>query len=239
MNLKLTLGLALISSLVGLAHARVVRSPASSAPMNLSAETAQLRDDDDNGRYMAEIAHRDSRAEKFLARHSCGRQLALVVDIDATALANWPEMAAEDLGHFPDAPCSAVRGRPNSPYGALAWGRREKAAAIRPALALLNFAQAHGVTVLFIIGRHAAERVVTTENLIKAGYGGWNPKNLLMESNGMHVSSATDFKAPERTGIEEKRGYTIAVNAGDQWSDLAGGYSQGEFKRPIPFYHVA
>ena len=54
----------------------------------------------------------------------------------------------------------------------------------------------------------------------------------------MHVPSAADFKAPEREWIEGKLGYTIVVNVGDQWSDLAGGYSEGGFKLPNPFYHI-
>ena len=238
MKLKLPLGLTLICTLVSLAHARVVTSPASHAPMNLSAETALLRNYYDSGRYMADIAYVDGRAEKFLARCLSGRKLALVLDIDETALSNWPEMAADDFAYFPHAPCRFVRGRPSSPCGALAWDRLEKAAAIRPTLALFDFAQAHGVTVFFITGRHASERAVTTENLVKAGYVGWNPKNLLMEPNGMHVPSAADFKAPERKWIEDKLGYTIVVNVGDQRSDLAGGHSEGEFKLPNPFYRI-
>ncbi len=238
MKQKLTLGLTLICVLVSLAHARVVTSPASHTPMNLLGETALLRHHHDSGRYMADIAYVDGRAEKFRTRRLSGRTLALVLDIDEAALSSWPEMAADDFAYFPHAPCRFVRGRPSLPCGALAWDRLEKSAAIRPTLPLFDFAQAHGVRVFFITGRYASERAVTTENLVKAGYVGWNPKNLLMEPNGMHVPSAADFKAAERKWIEYKLGYTIVMNVSDQRSDLAGGYSEGEFKLPNPFYGI-
>ena len=238
MKPRLSLGLALLGLLSAIARAAVVTSPASHAPVNLSVETAQLRRYHNSGRYMADIEYVDARAQKYIASQSSGKKLALVLDIDETSLSNWPEMAADHFAYFPHAPCGIVRGKLTSPCGALAWDRLEKAPAIRPTLALFNFARAHGLTVFFITGRHDSERAVTGQNLVKAGYLGWNPKDLLMEPDGMHVRSAADFKAPERKWIEGKLGYTIVANVGDQMSDLAGGYAEGDFKLPNPFYHI-
>ena len=153
---------------------------------------------------MADIAYVDGRAQKFIASHSSGTKLALVLDIDETALSNWSEMAANDFAYFPHARCGIVRGKPTSPCGALAWDRLEKAPAIRPTLTLYNFARARGMAVFFITGRHDSERAVTAQNLIKAGYVGWNPKDLLMELNGMHVASAADFKEIGRASCRER-----------------------------------
>lgn len=238
MRLKLSLGLALLAALPAMTRANVVTSPASHAPLNLAIETAQLRKYHDSGRYLADIEYVDRRARQFIARHDSGRKLALVLDIDETALSNWPEMAADQFAYFPKAPCGRVGGKLSSPCGALAWDRLEQAPAIRPTLALYDFARAHGLTVFFITGRHESERAVTAQNLIRAGYTGWNPRHLLMEPDGMHVPSAADFKAPERKWIEEKLGYTIVANVGDQMSDLAGGHAEGDFKLPDPFYHI-
>ena len=128
--------------------------------------------------------------------------------------------------------------KPTAPCGALAWDRLEAAPAIEPTLALFKSAKALGLTVFFITGRHECERDVTAQNLMKAGYVGWDPKYLLMEPDTMHVASAADFKAPERKWIEDKLGYTIVANVGDQWSDLAGGHAERGFKLPNPFYHI-
>ena len=238
MKLRLSLGLVLIASFSAMAGANVVTSPASHEPVNLSIETAQLRDYYDSGRYMADIEYVDAQAEKFIASHSSAKKAALVLDIDETSLSNWPEMAADEFAYFPHANCGIAGGKLTSPCGALAWDSLEKAPAIRPTLALFDFARARGMTVFFITGRHESERAVTAQNLIKAGYVGWNPKDLLMEPDAMHVPSAADFKAPERKWIEDKLRYTIVANVGDQWSDLAGGSAEGDFKLPNPFYHI-
>jgi len=34
------------------------------------------------------------------------------------------------------------------------------------------------------------------------------------------------------------KGYTIIANIGDQYSDLVGGYAEGEFKLPDPMYYI-
>lgn len=238
MKARLSLGLVLIAALSTAARANGATSPAAHAPVNLSVETAQLKNYYDSGRYRADIAHVDERAQGYIASHASGKKLALVLDIDETALSNWPEMIADDFAYFPHAPCALAGGRPTSPCGALAWDSLERAPAIGPTLALYRFARAHGLTVFFITGRHEAERAVTAQTLIKAGYTGWSPGNLLMEPDDMHVPSAADFKAPERQWIEDKLGYTIVANVGDQWSDLAGGFAEGDFKLPNPFYHI-
>jgi predicted secreted acid phosphatase len=238
MRTTVTLGLVLLAALSTMARADVVTSPATQEPVNLSIETAELTNYYASGRYMADIAHVDARAQRYIASHASGKKPALVLDIDETALSNWPEMAADHFAYFPHAPCAWAGGKPTSPCGALAWDRLERSPAIGPTLALYRFARAHGLTVFFITGRHEAERAVTAQTLIKAGYTGWNPKDLLMEPDDMRVPSAADFKAPQRQWIEKKLGYTIIANVGDQWSDLAGGFADGDFKLPNPFYHI-
>ena len=45
------------------------------------------------------------------------------------------------------------------------------------------------------------------------------------------------YKSGARAKIAEE-GYTIIVNAGDQASDLAGGYAERAYKLPNPFYYI-
>jgi predicted secreted acid phosphatase len=238
MKSHLSLALVVLASLCGIAHAEVVTAPSADEPPNLAVAVASLQNYYRSGQYMADISYVDHKAEQVISSHRAGRKLALVLDIDETSLSNWDEMVADDFAYLPAAPCRLVSGKPASPCGTRAWDALEKAPAIAPTLSLFRLAQAHGVRVFFITGRHQAERKVTARNLIAAGYVGWNPQDLLMEPDHMHVPSAEDFKAPERRWIEERLGYTIVVNVGDQWSDLAGGHAEHDFKLPNPFYRV-
>jgi acid phosphatase len=162
---------------------------------------------------------------------------ALVLDIDETSLSNWPEMLADNLVYQASGRCWLPKG----PCGALEWDRMAMAPAIKPTRDLFKLAIAIGVAVFFITGRHEQERVATVRNLRNAGYvdrfgrDGWT--GLRMEPNGLEVSSAAYFKAPERAKIEAS-GYWIIENVGDQFSDLDGGYAERTFKMPNPFYRI-
>jgi acid phosphatase len=162
---------------------------------------------------------------------------ALVLDIDETALSNWPELVANNFGFIANGPCRLPKG----PCGVLAWDRTTQAKAIVPTLDLFKVARSLGVSVFFITGRDETERAVTAKNLRDAGYvnerggGGWTA--LIMRPAGTRTPSVADFKAPERAKIEMK-GYTIIANVGDQPSDLAGGHAERTFQLPNPFYRV-
>lgn len=169
---------------------------------------------------------------------------ALVLDIDETALSNWPQILANNFANVENGPCRL----PQGPCGRLAWDGLALAKAIRPTLDLFRAAQASGVAVFFITGRKKdaaicnknektdkGEGCVTMKNLRKAGYRGWTA--LIMRPLDSNLPSAADFKAPQRAKIEGN-GYTIIANVGDQQSDLSGGHAERSFKLPNPFYHV-
>ena len=238
MRAKWLWGLVATVAVAGLAHADVVTSPATARPVNFSISVALLKNYYNSGRYLADIKRVDERAQRYLLGHDKGSKLAIVLDIDETAISNWQEMVANHFAYFRQGPCRTAGERVIGPCGALAWDRLERAPALGPTLAVFKLARAHGITVFFITGRHAAERAVTRRMLIKDGYLGWKPQHLLMEPDTMKVPSAADFKAPERKWIEKTLGYTIIANIGDQWSDLAGGYAKRDFKLPDPFYYI-
>jgi predicted secreted acid phosphatase len=88
--------------------------------------------------------------------------------------------------------------------------------------------------VFFLTGRPERFRAATEANLKAAGYE-WTA--VLLKPNDLVTKSAVEFKAAERRKLVEQ-GYVIAVNIGDQTSDLDGGHAERTFKLPNPFYFV-
>jgi predicted secreted acid phosphatase len=109
-----------------------------------------------------------------------------------------------------------------------------KAEPIRPVLALARYARERGVAVFFLTGRPERLREATERNLRSAGYD-WT--GVILKPDALRTSSAVEQKAAERKKLVEQ-GYTIAVNVGDQMSDLDGGFAERTYKLPNPFYFV-
>jgi len=184
-----------------------------------------------SGRYEADIASVIADARDFLARRLArGGRLALVLDIDETALSNLPALRANDYAFIIGGPCELTTG----PCGFVAWLMSARAEPIRPVLELARFARANGVAVFFLTGRPERFRAATEKNLAAAGYE-WT--GVLLKPDDLATRSAVEFKAAERKKLVE-HGYTIAVNVGDQMSDLDGGYADRTYKLPNPFYFV-
>ena len=153
-----------------------------------------------------------------------------MLDIDETALSNVPALRANDYGFIVGGPCDLQRG----PCGFIAWVEMARAEPIKPVLELARFARQQNVAVFFLTGRPERFRAATEANLKSAGYE-WT--GALLKPNDLVTKSAVEFKAAERRKLVEQ-GYTIAVNVGDQASDLDGGYAERTFKLPNPFYFV-
>ena len=185
----------------------------------------------DSGRYEADIAAVAEKARTYLEpRAHRGGKLAIVVDLDETALSNLPSLRANDYGFIGAGPCDLPRG----PCGLAAWIMMAKAEPIKPVLALAELARQRGVAVFFLTGRPERMRAATEANLRAAGYA-WT--GLILRPVDLTTRSAAEFKAPERKKIEEQ-GYTIIVNVGDQASDLDGGFAEKTYKLPNPFYLI-
>jgi predicted secreted acid phosphatase len=201
-------------------------------PPNLGELKSQLVGYQRSGDYDRDIVTVLGQARAYIDEHA-GQTAkpAIVLDIDETALSNWPEILANDFGYIGAGGCSL----PAGPCGMGAWFESARAAAIGPTLALFKAAKAKGVTVFFITGRSEAYRAATESNLRAAGYEGW--AGLAMRPTGTSTPSAADYKAPERAKIMAQ-GYTIIANIGDQPSDLAGGYAERTFLVPNPFYRI-
>jgi len=107
--------------------------------------------------------------------------------------------------------------------------------AIQAILALYSLAKQNGIAVFFITGLPEKVKMITENNLKSVGYDKWD--GLYMKPNDYDKRSIIPFKSSQRKKIQEM-GYTIVVNIGDQFGDLAGGYAERAFKLPNPYYYI-
>jgi predicted secreted acid phosphatase len=205
---------------------------AQSALPNLGDLKIRLTEYRRSGAYDRDIAAVLAKAERFVEKRVAQvNKAAIVLDVDETALSNWPEMMANDFGYIPGGPCEAL---PAGPCGVRNWELSGRNEAIAPTLALFKAVRSKGVAVFFISGRPENERAATEENLQKAGYDGWAA--LLLRPEGS-VPSTSALKSAGRAQIA-MQGFTIIANIGDQPSDLVGGYAERTFLVPNPFYRI-
>jgi acid phosphatase len=166
------------------------------------------------------------RAIAFLrqraAHRRAGEKLALILDIDETTLSNYQEEVGGDFAY-------------NKPVFD-AWIETAQATAIAGTLRLYKEAQRLGVSILFITGRDEAQRGATERNLRAQGFDHW--QELVMRPADHGSQSIGEFKQVARSQMIAK-GYTLALNVGDQWSDLKG-KPEAEFsvKYPDPYYFI-
>jgi acid phosphatase len=221
-----------ILAMLALVLASCAVPPPPSLP-DLAAVKHQLRAYYQDGDYDRKLTSIAAEAEAYLVtRAKDDGRLAIVLDIDETALSSWPSLRANDFGFIPSGPCERL---PRGPCGWTGWVARGEAPPIVPTLNLYRAARSLGYDVFFITGRREAARAATTRNLRSAGYDGW--AGLVMKPNSGTFPSAADFKAPARHGII-RNGYRIVLNMGDQESDLVGGYADHRIRLPNPFYQV-
>lgn len=197
---------------------------------NLSTLKAELRQYHDCtcrcGCYTHDLDVQADRAIEFLhrvaARRKPNKRLALILDIDDTTLSTYQEMADADFGYNPET------------YDA--WLAKAQAPAIPGTLRLYKEAQKLGVSVLFVTGRSDKLRAATERNLRAQGFGTWD---LLVMRPAAHGSQTIgEFKQAARKQIVAA-GYTLALNVGDQWSDLKGApEAEYSVKYPDPYYLI-
>jgi acid phosphatase len=184
-----------------------------------------------SGQYDADVARVAGSARAYVDQRA-GKvtRPAIVLDIDETALSNWPAYKANGWVRIVNGGCDLETG----PCGLRTWQERGQLKPIGPTLELARHAKSIGVAVFFITGRPSYLRDATERNLREAGYE-WDDVVLLtLNATPPHVK---DFKAPERRKIAD-RGYTILLSMGDQESDLDGGYAERTFKLPNPVYFI-
>ena len=178
------------------------------------------------GCYARDLDAQAGRAIAFLRRRAAHRRprekLALILDIDETTLSNYQEVVGADFAYN-----AAVFN---------AWIEKAQAPVIPGTLRLYKEAQRLGVSVIFITGRPEKQRDATERNLRAQGFEHWQA--LVMRRSGEMHETASKYKQSARSQLVA-RGYELALNVGDQWSDLKG-EPEAEFsvKYPDPFYFI-
>ncbi len=189
-------------------------------PPNLSTLKQELKDYLDSGRYAAGIAEVAAQAKAWIEQRATpGGKLAIVLDIDETALTNLKHMREMDFGYVP-----ALWDQ---------WVADADGTALAPVLEVYRTARARGVAVFFMTGRKTTDAPGTIKNLAAIGYDDY--AGLDFKPNA-YPDTTQSFKTAVRRRITEELGYTIIANVGDQHSDLDGGYAERTFKLPNPFY---
>ncbi len=200
-------------------------TPYALEPANLGQAKEEVYRYINSGEYAKDLGAVALKANKYLAKRlnkpaKPGEKLAIVLDIDETALINLPHMMANDFGYQP-----AVWQR---------WVASGQAKAIVPVQVAYDMAVRANVAVFFITARKESERASTERNLRQTGYDTWAKIYFAPDENQEPIRR---FKIGSRRQITAD-GYTIIMNIGDQQSDLVGGYAQRTFKLPNPFYIV-
>jgi predicted secreted acid phosphatase len=172
-----------------------------------------------SGQYLKEITAITDEAARYLILvyrqnqlATPPQKLAIVFDIDETALSNYKGF-----------------------YSAPAQQTPLMKPAIAPVRNLYRIALQHHVAVFFVTGRRESTRAALTANLKQAGYYKW--KKLYMRPDEDHNASVVPYKTGARKKITTA-GYSIVFTMGDQEADLEGSNTGQTYKLPNPFYYT-
>jgi predicted secreted acid phosphatase len=212
------------TGLIVILVALLVAVPMAAATGPTSNTAQQIREYRESGDWNRAVVKQVKKAKAWLKQRTEGKRApkkpALVLDIDETALDNYP--------------CFDEKG--GIPYdGAVNAGcvTAYDAPAVKPVRSLFKLAQKLKVAVFFITGRPEQIRAGSLDNLRAAGYTG--KYELHMRPADYTSESAVPAKRASRKAIQ-KRGFKIIANMGDQQSDLEGGFSERAYKLPNLIY---
>lgn len=219
----------LVALLMAVSFLASSRSVVAVEPRNLDLVKQGLIRYHDSGEYEKDLARVVQQAQAYLkarldknkARHK-DQKLAVILDIDETALSNYPDMVRLNFGGTLNE-IDEAEGKGKDP-------------AIEPTLKLYEFAKSHGVAVFFITARKENYRSATVSNLENVGYKNYD--GLYMLPLDYHEKSVTPFKTGIRKQLADQ-GYVLVLSLSDQKVDLRGGYAEKAFKLPDPFYLVS
>ncbi|MGN6415379.1 HAD family acid phosphatase [Flexivirga sp.] len=192
--------------------------------------------------YIAQMNSIVATQEKKLAAlyrqsRAHGKKPAIVFDADDTTLMTYD--MEDGAMHFDFDPALQDE-----------WVQDQRFPATPAMVGFVKAAQDAGFTIFGLTGRNDDQKAATVANLNKVGYTGftadrfytkWTGKGDSQQPSYITCAAAkcttVEFKAGTRKHIESL-GYDIALNVGDQFSDLQGGYADHTLKLPNPTYYL-
>jgi len=180
----------------------------------------------------------EARLDSLYQHASAGGDTpAIVFDADDTTL--WTYDMEDNAMHFNFDPALQDT-----------WVQDERFPATPSMVDFVDAAEQAGFAIFGITGRNAGQEEATLGNLAKVGYDEFDADNFYTKWTGTgdsqqpdYITCATakcttvEYKAGTRAHLESQ-GYDIALNVGDQWSDLMGGYADHVLKLPNPTYYL-
>jgi len=188
---------------------------------------------------MAKILAKETHKLRGLYKQSAkdGKKPAIVFDADDTTLMTYD--MEDGAMHFNYNPALQD-----------VWVQNKMFPATPGMVDFVRAAKNAGFTIFGVTGRNDDQKRATVENLSDDGYTGFTLDRFYTKWTGVgdsqqpsYITCATakcttvEFKAGTRKHIESM-GYDIALNVGDQFSDLQGGYADHYLKLPNPTYYL-
>lgn len=193
--------------------------------------------------YITELTKLLARKAKQLpalyraAKSKGGGKPAIVLDADDTTL--WTYDMEDAAMHFTFDPALQD-----------VYVQGQRFPAVPGMVEFVKAAQRDGFAIFGLTGRSDDQKAATVANLAKVGYSAFTTNNFFTKWTGVGTSTqpsyihcaaakctTVEYKAGTRAHIESL-GYRIALNVGDQWSDLQGGSSLTTLKLPNPTYYL-
>lgn len=201
----------------------IVTLSLASEPQNIDLIKRELVKYYNSGEYDTDVRIVVACAKKYLDKYmqkniGNNSKVAVIFDIDDTILSIYPLKKRIDFGYTEEIYRQYIA--------------REQQPAIKPTVALCNYAKRRGFFLFFITGRPSSLQQKTEKNLKLAGCKNWDALYLKPDSSN---SSTATFKAQIRKKLILE-GYVIAASIGDQNGDLYEGCADCNFKLPNPFY---
>ena len=199
-------------------------------PSSIPKAQVELKVYYSSDRYIKEVEQVTDAAAKYIsqqAQFSVSKLVAIVLDVDETALSNQEWIEKNILS----SPLTTGVGTQSFAD----WQKLGKDTALYPLHTIYQLAQDRSLKVFFISERPESMREITELNLIKQGFA-QNHTLILKPIEDENISN-TQFKSGARRDIVQE-GYKILANIGDQKSDLDGGYAERTYLIPNPFYRA-
>lgn len=173
------------------------------------------------GAYENEMKEIVNKAISRLNKLPYQDSMAVVFDIDETALDNYDYIKSIDFGYIEDDWDE--------------WIQKAAAPPVAEVKRLYEFLLSKKYHIIFITGRTEKQVDATRRNLELAGYTKYD--TLIVRTPGMENAPASNYKSIERIMLNS-RGYKIIASVGDQISDLKGEYTGIPVKLPNYLYTI-